>query len=928
MKFSYQFSNLFGTVFRGGNLLFSPDGNTVLSPVGNKLSLFDLKNHRSETLPVESRFSYTTADLAPNGISLLAVNEDGEIHFISLISRTILHRLRTNRHIHSVKFSPDSRHFALTKEANAFVYRNPGPHSKDYSPFVMERVLKGAYDDTVCLAWSSCSRILAVGSRDMTVRVYALHKFTNMTVCNLGGMSDPVIGTFFESSSLDLYSVSRGGQLAVWESSIEPSELVPLQDAEMTRKEKMKKKEAEDEDDVTEGESSEKQVEELIADEENSSSGKMMYKRASKHFLRGHLEGEDSRTELTCADFHQTTRILITGFSNGAFLLLSLPDCSLVHSLAISEQQISSVKFNASGDWVALGCPDLGQLLVWEWQSETYVMKQQGHGGSMACLAYSPDGSTVATGGDDAKVKLWNTTSGFCFVTFSEHEAKVSGLAFTPNGKVVLSSSLDGTVRAFDMTRYRNFKTLTTPRPVQLGCVGVDCSGDLVAAGGIDVFEVYLWSLTTGRLTEVLAGHEGPVGGLAFSPALTSSALATVSWDKSLRVWDAIQASGARETIALGSDGLAVAWRPDGHSLSVATLNGQIQTFDVRTGTQTGTIDGKKDLGAGRSDDDKISAKKKREKAHFSSLCYSADGTILLAGGQSKHICIYHVEESLLLKKFEVTQNRSFQGMDETISRKKMTEFGALTSIEDRDQGTQLKLAGSKTLDMSSRTLRLEVRVSALQFSPTGRSFSAISTEGLLVYSLDRHLVFDPVELELDITPSRIRQELVKENYLQALRMALKLNERGLIRQSLESAPHTDVMLLAKQVGVKHLPALLQFVAEEAETSRHLQFYLIWTRALLLNHGTFLKAESKKNLPVLNLLIKNLTRKSEDLAKVCDHNKYSINYLKALRHVKMDKAEDCGEEDMEDGEGCKEVVSDSDSEVDMADLAAKWSDET
>ena len=56
---------------------------------------------RSETLPVESRFSYTTADLAPNGISLLAVNEDGEIHLISLISKSILHRLRTNRHCDS-----------------------------------------------------------------------------------------------------------------------------------------------------------------------------------------------------------------------------------------------------------------------------------------------------------------------------------------------------------------------------------------------------------------------------------------------------------------------------------------------------------------------------------------------------------------------------------------------------------------------------------------------------------------------------------------------------------------------------------------------------------------------------------------------------------------------------------------------------------
>jgi hypothetical protein len=52
MKFSYEFSNLYGTVYRTGDLVFSPDGNTVLSPVGNKISMFDLKNHKSETLPI------------------------------------------------------------------------------------------------------------------------------------------------------------------------------------------------------------------------------------------------------------------------------------------------------------------------------------------------------------------------------------------------------------------------------------------------------------------------------------------------------------------------------------------------------------------------------------------------------------------------------------------------------------------------------------------------------------------------------------------------------------------------------------------------------------------------------------------------------------------------------------------------------------
>ena len=62
-----------------------------------------------------------------------------------------------------------------------------------------------------------------------------------------------------------------------------------------------------------------------------------------------------------------------------------------------------------SGDWIAFGCSELGQLLVWEWQSETYVLKQQGHFNNMASVSFSPDATVMATGGQDGKVSVKST---------------------------------------------------------------------------------------------------------------------------------------------------------------------------------------------------------------------------------------------------------------------------------------------------------------------------------------------------------------------------------------------------------------------------------------------------------------------------------------------------------------------------------------
>lgn len=78
----------------------------------------------------------------------------------------------------------------------------------------------------------------------------------------------------------------------------------------------------------------------------------------------------------------------------------------------------------------------------------------------MNVLAYSPDGAYLATGGDDGKIKCWTTKNALCFTTFSDHEGGITDIKFLKKGNAILSSSLDGTVRAFDLVKYKNFKTL------------------------------------------------------------------------------------------------------------------------------------------------------------------------------------------------------------------------------------------------------------------------------------------------------------------------------------------------------------------------------------------------------------------------------------------------------------------------------------
>ncbi len=70
-----------------------------------------------------------------------------------------------------------------------------------------------------------------------------------------------------------------------------------------------------------------------------------------------------------------------------------------------------------------------------------------------------------------------------------------------------------------------------------------------------------------------------------------------------------------------------------------------------------------------------------------------------------------------------------------------------------------------------------------------GRAWAATTTEGLLIYSLDHNLVFDPYDLEMDITPENVRRTLRDEEYSTALMLAFRLNEQVLIQQVVETIP-------------------------------------------------------------------------------------------------------------------------------------------
>lgn len=540
---------------------------------------------------------------------------------------------------------------------------------------------------------------------------------------------------------------------------------------------------------------------------------------------------------------------------------------------------------NKSGEWLAFGASKLGQLLVWEWQSESYILKQQGHFDSMNALVYSPDGQRIITTAEDGKIKVWDTQSGFCIVTFTEHSSGVTACEFAKRGNVLFTSSLDGSIRAWDLIRYRNFRTFTAPTRLSFSSVAVDPSGEVVCAGSLDSFDIHIWSVQTGQLLDQLSGHEGPVASLAFAPS--GDIVVSGSWDHTVRIWSIFGRNQTSEPIQLQSDVLHVAFRPDSKQVTVSTLDGQLTFWSVSEASQEAGVDGRRDVSGGRKISDRRTAANVAGTKSFNCIAYSADGSCVIAGGNSKYICLYDVHFGTLIKKYTVSVNLSLEGTQEFLNSRNLTEAGPRGLIDEQGEASDLEarmdhtLPGSTRGDLSVRRTRPEVRVSAVAFSPTGRAFCAASTEGLLVYSLDNALQFDPFDLDINITPACTLQAIKEKDFLLALIMAFRLNERPLIRRVYEAIPIANVTLLVKELPNLYLARLLRFVAQVTDESPHLEFNLRWIESLLHTHGIYLKDHATSLASELRTVQKAIAKIHLELARLADDNVYALDYLLA-----------------------------------------------
>jgi len=203
--------------------------------------------------------------------------------------------------------------------------------------------------------------------------------------------------------------------------------------------------------------------------------------------------------EVTSVAYHPQEKIVASGSNDRTIRLWNPETGQLLSTWTGSNDAIWSVAFSPDGKTLATGCTD-GTIYLWDLVREKIIGKLEGHRDLVWTIAYSPDGKWIASAGYEGDICLWDAKSWENIGVNWKHEGRVRALRFSPDSKWLASTGDDQCIFLWDIHSGQRHQ-LDGRGPIAFAR-----NGNLLATGGENNV-IQLWDVITRKRVGYLEGE-------------------------------------------------------------------------------------------------------------------------------------------------------------------------------------------------------------------------------------------------------------------------------------------------------------------------------------------------------------------------------------------------------------------------------------
>ncbi|KAK6500105.1 hypothetical protein TWF481_010463 [Arthrobotrys musiformis] len=244
------------------------------------------------------------------------------------------------------------------------------------------------------------------------------------------------------------------------------------------------------------------------------------------------------------------------------------------------EGTVAAIAFSPDGAWLVLGSDD-GIIIVWNAVTGEEVKRLKGY--NLICvIAFSSDSTRLASALGDGIIILWDIITGKEIKQLTGHD-EVTAVTFSSDGTQLISMSRDGIITFWNTTTGEEVKR-SKGYSEWTGAVAFSPDGTQLVSGSVNGIIIF-WDVATGEEVKQLKVNQNHlVGAIAFSPNGELLALASISG--TIELWDI---EGGLKRLSMERHGWidAVAFSHDGTRLALGLDGGIIRLWDMEGGGGT-----------------------------------------------------------------------------------------------------------------------------------------------------------------------------------------------------------------------------------------------------------------------------------------------------------------------------------------------------